>query len=83
MKKIIDLRKMFKSYYEKELEGGLCGMLSSLGMKFEGNEHSGIDDARNILRVFYKMVEDGCRMEFNTDLKKHKAKRGKWFKMRK
>jgi 3'-5' exoribonuclease 1 len=57
-------------------------MPKSLDMTFEGKEHSGIDDARNILRIVYRLATDGCRLEFNTDLKKHKAKRGKWSKMR-
>lgn len=36
----------------------LKGMLTALGMKFEGREHSGLDDSRNIARIVVKMLND-------------------------
>jgi inhibitor of KinA sporulation pathway (predicted exonuclease) len=38
---------------------GLAGMVEYLGMEFVGQPHSGIDDCRNIGRVFEKLVSQG------------------------
>lgn len=40
-------------------------MLESLGLEFEGREHSGIDDAKNIARVVVQLVKDGCILKYN------------------
>jgi len=37
-------------------------------MKFEGREHSGIDDARNISRLACRLVQDGASLKITTDL---------------
>ncbi|KAL6621776.1 ribonuclease H-like domain-containing protein [Neocallimastix sp. 'constans'] len=44
-----DIKKYFKGYcgYYKNIRG----MLNYLGMRFEGNNHNGLDDASNIARV--------------------------------
>lgn len=36
----------------------LSGMLTFLNMEFEGREHSGLDDSKNIARIVIKMLED-------------------------
>ncbi len=41
----------------------LAYMLEDLGMRFEGREHSGIDDARNIVRLYKRLDELGCNFE--------------------
>uniref|UniRef100_A0A914US44 SAP domain-containing protein n=1 Tax=Plectus sambesii TaxID=2011161 RepID=A0A914US44_9BILA len=46
----------------------LAGMLTALGMKFEGREHSGIDDARNIARIVIYMLQHGCDLRVNERL---------------
>ncbi|KAJ3202233.1 3'-5' exoribonuclease 1 [Dinochytrium kinnereticum] len=43
----------------------LVGMLSGLGMEFEGREHSGIDDARNIGRIAIRLMGDGAYFGFH------------------
>ena len=49
-------------------------MLNSLGMTFEGREHSGIDDARNIARIVLRMMKDGMVVKENVELKLSKRK---------
>lgn len=62
--KWIDVRKMFGSFYQIK-SGNLATMLGHLGMKFEGREHCGLDDATNIARVAVQMVQDGCVLKYN------------------
>ncbi|KAI8607494.1 ribonuclease H-like domain-containing protein, partial [Chytriomyces sp. MP71] len=57
----IDLRRTFAKHYGRR-EGkraNLAGMLSLLGMEFEGREHCGMDDARNIARIAVRLMERG------------------------
>ncbi|KAJ3122890.1 3'-5' exoribonuclease 1 [Physocladia obscura] len=58
----IDVRRMFARFYlgKRGKRQNLAGMLTTLGMTFEGREHSGIDDARNIARIVLRMMADGC-----------------------
>ena len=61
MKKSIDLRALFPAFFECK-RMGLHGMLNVLGLKFEGRQHSGIADARNIARIAVGLLERGCKM---------------------
>ena len=45
--------------------GNLSGMLDHLGLVFEGREHSGIDDTRNIARVLSQIIRDGGILKYN------------------
>lgn len=38
-------------------------------MRFEGNLHCGRDDARNIAQICIRMMEDGCVIRPNEELK--------------
>ncbi len=58
------MRKLFASFYQMK-SGNLAKMLENLGMKFEGREHCGMDDARNIVRILLQMIEDGCVLKYN------------------
>ncbi|XP_069139676.1 3'-5' exoribonuclease 1-like [Argopecten irradians] len=63
-KKWINIRKTYGSFYKcrrKKLED----MLIYLGMKFEGKQHRGRDDSRNIARIAIRLIEDGCRVKVN------------------
>lgn len=62
--KWMDVRKMFSSFYRVR-SGNISGMLESLGLQFEGREHSGIDDAKNIARVLLQLIRDGCIIKYN------------------
>ncbi|XP_060072524.1 3'-5' exoribonuclease 1-like [Ylistrum balloti] len=63
-KKWINIKKTYGSFYKcqrKKLED----MLIYLGMKFEGKQHCGRDDSRNIARIAIRLIEDGCRVKVN------------------
>lgn len=47
----LDIRWRFQQVYKLEKWKSVSGMLEHLGLEFEGREHSGIDDARNIVRI--------------------------------
>nr|XP_006820700.1 PREDICTED: 3'-5' exoribonuclease 1-like [Saccoglossus kowalevskii] len=60
----INIRKLFSNYYHtRRLK--LTLMLDHLGMTFEGRQHSGIADCRNIARIMVKLLEDGCQIKTN------------------
>lgn len=62
--KWIDVRKMFSSFYQVRWNS-LATMLEGLGLEFEGREHSGIDDTRNIARVISQIIKDGAVLKYN------------------
>ena len=82
MRKIVNVRKAFADFYKLSESPNLNAMLAKLGMQFEGKEHSGMDDATNLYRIFVQMVKDGYRMDVNTDVH-NKASGGGWKKLRK
>ena len=72
--KWINVRRHCLRYYKLDYEGlsvTLEGFLEGLGMTFEGRPHSGIDDARNIARMFVKMLRDGLEPRINDDAARH------------
>ncbi|KAI8926319.1 ribonuclease H-like domain-containing protein [Entophlyctis helioformis] len=80
MKKVVDIRKCYAEMYKTK--ANLAGMLEGLDMEFEGRQHSGLDDTTNIVRIFRRLVADGCRMASNTSVHK-KASGGAWKTQRK
>ena len=40
-------------------------MLTRLGLRFEGRQHCGLDDTRNIVKVVTQMIKDGCILKYN------------------
>jgi 3'-5' exoribonuclease 1 len=61
LRKSIDLRALFPAFFDCK-RMGLHGMLGVLGLKFEGRQHSGIADARNIARIASGLIQRGCKM---------------------
>jgi 3'-5' exoribonuclease 1 len=57
-KRYIDLRKKFVEFYKKP-RCSLVDMLLALDLSFEGRLHSGLDDARNVGRIWKRMIQDG------------------------
>ncbi|MPC19030.1 3'-5' exoribonuclease 1 [Portunus trituberculatus] len=43
----------------------LRDMLNHLGMKFQGQPHSGLDDSKNIARVAIRLLKDGANLRVN------------------
>ena len=72
-RKWINIRKSFSNFYGFR-RSKLATMLENLGMSFQGQQHSGIDDARNIARISVRMLEDGCDLKVNERLYAHKLK---------
>jgi inhibitor of KinA sporulation pathway (predicted exonuclease) len=54
----VNLKKLF-GYYRGGKAMGVHRALKALGMKFEGAPHRGLDDARNIARIYRRMHADG------------------------
>merc|ERR1712080_9632 len=44
----------------------LSQMLSELGLSFEGRQHSGIDDVKNIVKIVKKLAKERCYVFENT-----------------
>ena len=60
----IDMRKLFSKLYHLP-KFNIEKMLEHLGLKFIGQPHSGIDDAKNICRIVCQMIQDGCSLVVN------------------
>lgn len=60
---LIDLRFLLKAFIPQVCFGtapsslSLTNALTTLGLEFEGHQHSGIDDAHNIARILSQMVK--------------------------
>ncbi|XP_038618731.1 ERI1 exoribonuclease 2 [Tachyglossus aculeatus] len=63
----IDLRATYKLFYMRKPKG-LSGALQDLGLKFSGQEHSGLDDSRNTAHLAWRMIRDGCIMKITKSL---------------
>ncbi|XP_036333031.1 ERI1 exoribonuclease 2-like isoform X2 [Rhagoletis pomonella] len=63
----IDLRAIFREWY-KYKPINFADALSHVGLAFEGREHSGIDDARNLAALAYKLTCDGAPLAITKDL---------------
>jgi len=66
--KWVNLRMLFHNFYEIDTKMNLSRMLHHLGMQFEGREHSGISDSRNIARILIKLIQDGSVVKPNNKL---------------
>uniref|UniRef100_A0A914ZTI8 SAP domain-containing protein n=1 Tax=Parascaris univalens TaxID=6257 RepID=A0A914ZTI8_PARUN len=74
----INIRKAFMNKYLKghrPQKTNLSGMLSELGMKFEGREHCGLDDSKNIARIVIRMLEDRSELRINERIARGSDKR--------
>jgi hypothetical protein len=50
-------------------------MIKEIGFKFQGNPHSGLDDARNIAYVAQCLLQDGASLVFNEKLSDENAEK--------
>lgn len=66
----IDIKKIFLFNYENELWNvSIDSMLKFFGFSFEGRQHSGIDDARNIAKIVIRMLEDAVHLKITDRIK--------------
>ncbi|VDN04586.1 unnamed protein product [Thelazia callipaeda] len=67
----INIRKSFANKYCRGRsipKINLTGMLTALNMTFEGREHCGLDDSKNIARIVIKMIMDRSEIRINEKL---------------
>jgi len=83
----IDLRQSASFFFDrperkksKPAQMGISQVLHALGMKFEGREHSGMDDTRNIARIAMELAKKGWVLEKNRSLPENggKERRFEW-----
>lgn len=55
----INIKALFPILFQLKESCGVKGALDLLNLKFEGQEHSGCDDAYNTAKIFVKMLEGG------------------------
>jgi len=60
----VNIRKTYCNSY-KIPRVNVLTMLEYLGLSFEGRQHCGLDDARNIARILGYMIQDGCSIYIN------------------
>ena len=60
-KKWINIKEVFGKFYNIPKVGGMTRMLEHLSLQLEGRHHSGIDDCRNIARIWMTMYKEGFR----------------------
>ncbi|XP_075166340.1 snipper isoform X1 [Haematobia irritans] len=63
----IDMRAIYREWY-KYKPINFLDALTHVGLEFEGKQHSGIDDARNLSHLAYKLVNDGATLAITKDL---------------
>ncbi|XP_073812738.1 3'-5' exonuclease Snipper-like isoform X7 [Musca autumnalis] len=63
----IDLRAIYREWY-KYKPINFLDALTHIGLEFEGKQHSGIDDAKNLSKLTCKMVNDGAILAITKDL---------------
>lgn len=74
----VDSRALF-GWYAKGSSRRLVDQLSFFRLQFEGSEHSGLDDARNIARIVTCMIDAGWTIECNRFLEEiDRGWTGKW-----
>ncbi|XP_023305733.2 ERI1 exoribonuclease 2-like isoform X2 [Lucilia cuprina] len=63
----IDMRVIYREWYKyKPLN--FLDALTYVGLQFEGKQHSGIDDAKNLAALTHKLVNDGATLAITKDL---------------
>lgn len=67
-RKWIDVRKLF-SNWNGVRRCNIEKMLAYCGLEFIGQQHCGLDDARNIARILIGLAKDGCHIKVNANLK--------------
>ncbi|XP_058975249.1 3'-5' exonuclease Snipper-like isoform X3 [Musca domestica] len=63
----IDLRAIYREWY-KYKPINFLDALTHVGLEFEGKQHSGIDDAKNLSKLTFKLVNDGAILAITKDL---------------
>jgi len=65
--KVVNVRRRFHNHFRLE-GGGVRDMLASANLDFQGREHSGLADSRNIARLLALLLADGVDVQHNLEL---------------
>ncbi|XP_037815973.1 ERI1 exoribonuclease 2-like [Lucilia sericata] len=64
----INMQAIFKKKFHRRKSNNFSNALNYVGLKFRGQQHAGIDDARNLAYLTYKMVKKGTTLKITTDM---------------
>ncbi|KAK9245308.1 ribonuclease H-like domain-containing protein [Lipomyces tetrasporus] len=65
----IDMKLLFKTHFRERSFRRIPEMLAKWGLKFEGREHSGLQDARQVARIMLLMVQnEGVELNCNRSI---------------
>lgn len=64
---VVNIRRLFHDHFRLE-KGGVTDMLAKVGLTFEGREHSGIADSRNIARLLAVLLAEGVDVRCNLEV---------------
>ena len=66
MRSCHNIKTYYKFYYKQKYYKNITDMLRYLGMDFQGTQHNGLDDARNISKIVQHMLKNtSARLEKN------------------
>jgi len=65
-RKYLDVRELFSEHFASE-KLKVVDMLDQFHLTFEGREHAGIDDARNIARILVELAKAGAPLKANKE----------------
>jgi len=63
----LDVRQLFSDHFEVDRAKKITNMLAQFDMEFEGRQHSGLDDARNVARILIGLARDGAALCANKE----------------
>jgi len=63
----IDIKRTFREFHgwSSNTPCGIKDLLGYYKQDFQGNEHSGLEDAKNLSRIIIKMIEEGIQLHPN------------------
>uniref|UniRef100_A0A7S4UPV6 Exonuclease domain-containing protein n=1 Tax=Alexandrium monilatum TaxID=311494 RepID=A0A7S4UPV6_9DINO len=64
---VVNVRRHFRERFGLP-SGGVKDMLAKVGLEFEGREHSGLADSRNIARLLAVLIADGLDVSHNLEV---------------
>ena len=67
-RKYLNVKRAFSNITQTKKSLGMLKMLKALNLELEGRHHSGIDDCRNISKIFLKLVQLGLNKEIFEEL---------------
>ncbi|CAG8435826.1 5995_t:CDS:2 [Ambispora gerdemannii] len=72
----VDIRKLFAETYNRE-RCNITAMLAHYGLQFDGHQHSGIADTRNMAVIAKRLWQDGAVFMPNSELPKNEHSKKK------